>query len=180
MADLLRASTVVDDVLATHVAAIGPDLAGYRHHVYRVLNFALALAPRGADSVEKLAVAAVFHDLGIWTAGTFDYLPPSIALAASHLGATARAAWVPELTAMIEAHHKVTPWRGRSDWLVEPFRRADWIDVTLGGRRFGLDRAFVTAVRRTWADEGFHWRLLQLTAARWRRHPLSPLPMLRW
>ncbi len=179
-AELRRAHPVIDAVLATHAPAIAGDLPGYRHHVYRVWNFALALAPPSADATEKLALAAVFHDLGIWTAGTFDYLPPSIALAAAHLAATGRSAWVPEVTAMIDAHHQVTPWRSRPDWLVEPFRRADWIDVTLGLRRFGLDRAFVTDVRRTWTDAGFHWRLVQLAGARWRRHPLSPLPMLRW
>jgi hypothetical protein len=32
--------------------------------------------------LEKIAVAAVFHDLGIWTNKTFDYIAPSVALAA--------------------------------------------------------------------------------------------------
>lgn len=175
----LGASPVVDDLLAPYAGLIGRDLAGYRHHVHRVFTFVLALAPPSADLVEKAAVAAVFHDLGIWTAGTFDYLAPSIALAQAHLTGVGRPAWIPEVTATIAEHHKLTPYRARPDWLVEPFRRADWIDVTLGVRRFGLDWSFVATVRRTWPDEGFHRRLLELTAARWRRHPFSPLPMVR-
>lgn len=178
--ELRLAHPVIDAVLATHAPAIAGDLPGYRHHVYRVWNLALAQASAGPDTADRLAVAAVFHDLGIWTAGTFDYLPPSIDLAAAHLVATGHAAWVPELTATIDAHHKLAPWRGRPDWLVESFRRADWIDVTFGLRRFGIDRAFLAALYARWPDAGFHWRLVQLTAGRWRRHPFSPLPMLRW
>ena len=63
---------------------------------------------------------------------------------------------------------------------VETFRRADWIDVSNGMLRFGLPRAVVREVRRTFPDAGFHRRLLQLTLRRFRRHPLSPLPMMRW
>jgi HD superfamily phosphodiesterase len=35
----------------------------------------------GRGDLEKIAAAAVFHDLGIWTDRTFDYIAPSIALA---------------------------------------------------------------------------------------------------
>ncbi len=47
------------------------------------------------------AVAAVFHDLGIWTNGTFDYLAPSIALARDYLVASAREDWTDEIEEMI-------------------------------------------------------------------------------
>ena len=44
----------------------------------------------GVD-LEKIAVAAVIHDLGIWTNKTFDYIAPSAALAREHLAARGRA-----------------------------------------------------------------------------------------
>ena len=47
--------------------------------------------------LEKIAVAAVFHDLGIWTNHTFDYIAPSVALAREHLSACAQADWISEI-----------------------------------------------------------------------------------
>ncbi len=178
-ADLLRAHVVIDGVLAAHAEVIGRDLIGYRHHVYRVVNLAIALAPPTPDVVDRLAVAGVFHDLGIWTDGTFDYLAPSIALATSWLHEAGRTEWTAEIAAMITDHHKITSSRAPAEWLVEPFRRADWIDVTFGIRGFGLGRARVGAIRRAWPDEGFHRRLVELSARRLVTHPFSPLPMLR-
>src|SRR5215469_16634767 len=82
--------------------------------------------------LEKIAVAAAFHDLGIWTNKTFDYIAPSVAIARRHLAARAMADWIPEIEAMIVDHHKVTPSRADPQSLVESFRRADWIDVSRG------------------------------------------------
>jgi hypothetical protein len=36
---------------------------------------------------EKIAIAGVFHDLGIWTNKTFDYIAPSVVLAREYLAA---------------------------------------------------------------------------------------------
>jgi putative acetyltransferase len=61
-----------------HREALGHDLPAYENHVVRVLRFVAAL---GGELSEPLVVAAAFHDLGIWTARTFDYLEPSVELA---------------------------------------------------------------------------------------------------
>jgi len=160
------------------------DFIAYRNHVYRVVNLCLAIAAgrdRAAapDELEKVAVAAVFHDLGIWTNHTFDYIAPSVVLAREHLSACARADWFPEIEAMIVDHHKITSAHRDRGPLVEPFRRADWIDVTRGLRTFGLPRSFIASVFAMWPDAGFHWRLLELTVDRFLKHPLTPLPMVR-
>jgi hypothetical protein len=81
---------------------------------------------------------------------------------------------------MILDQHKVTASRGARDSLVELFRRADWIDVSRGLRRFGLPRTFIAAVGARWPSAGFHRRLVELTNDRFRKHPLSPLPMVKW
>jgi hypothetical protein len=176
---LLTDVATVDDVLRTHAARLGRDYTAYRHHVYRVVNLCAELSSRESSVVEKIAVAAVFHDLGIWTHGTFDYLPPSIALARAHLARLDLFDWATEIETMILEHHKVTAYRARSASLVEPFRRADWIDVTHGLRTFGIRRPFLREVFSAWPDAGFHWRLVTLSLARLRSHPLSPLPMMR-
>ena len=179
-ASLVTNHPTVEDVLDTYASELGHDLGAYRNHVYRVVNLCLAVAGDRHVEIEKIAVAAVFHDLGIWTNKTFDYIAPSVALAREHLASRGMADWIPEIEAMIVDHHKVTSSRPNSQWLVESFRRADWIDVTLGFRRFGLPRTCVAAVAAMWPDAGFHRRLVELTLDRWWRHPLNPLPMVRW
>lgn len=179
-ASLLTSLPTVDQVLDTRAVELGRDFVGYRNHVYRIVNLCLAVVGDHDVEVEKVAVAGVFHDLGIWTAHTFDYIPPSVALAREHLAVRGQAAWIPEIEAMIVDHHKVTAPAATSPVLVESFRRADWIDVTLGLRRFGLSPSFIARVRSTWPNAGFHRRLVELTIDRWRQHPLSPLPMVKW
>jgi len=176
---LLKEVAVVDDVLHRHAPAIGRDFTAYRNHVYRVLNICVEMSDAHAESVDKIAIAAVFHDLGIWTDRTFDYLGPSVRLAHEYLVEAGKAGWSPEVSAMILDHHKVTPHRGAPGPLVEPFRRADWIDVTRGIRRFGVPRRTLAPIFAAWPSAGFHWRLVELTFERFRSHPLTPLPMVK-
>lgn len=170
----------LDSALGAHAHLLGPDLEGYRNHTYRVCNLCDALHGDATDDLEKTAVAAAFHDLGIWTDRTFDYLLPSVALAESYLRSVGRPAWIDEVRAMILQHHKVFPSGEAPGSLVEAFRQADWVDVSRGTLRFGVPRAFVRELYTVWPGAGFHGRLVQLSWRRWRTHPLSPLPMLRW
>jgi hypothetical protein len=194
-AALLTSLPTVDQVLDNHASELAHDLIAYRNHVYRVVNLCLAFVGDSRVHVEKIAVAAVFHDLGIWTNHTFDYIAPSVALAREHLAARGLAEWIPEIEAMIVDHHKVTPSRSHphpstiargalrgveEQSLVESFRRADWIDVSGGLRKFGLPGTFIAAVAATWPNAGFHRRLALLTIGRFYKHPLTPLPMVKW
>ena len=178
-AGLLTSLSTVEEVLALHAPALGHDLTAYRNHVYRVVNLCVAMLGDSRE-LEKVAVAAVFHDLGIWTKRTFDYIAPSVALARDHLASRGMAGWILEIEAMIVDHHKVTRSHRHPQPLVESFRRADWIDVTRGFRTFGLPRTFIGAVDAAWPNAGFHRRLVQLTIDRLLKHPLTPLPMVKW
>jgi hypothetical protein len=144
-----------------------------------VANFCLALPSVNAAALERVAVAAAFHDIGIWTARTFDYLAPSIAAATAWLARMGRSAWTPEIAAMIREHHKLRRYRAEPIGLVEAFRRADLVDVSHGLVAFGLPRRLRGEVFSKWPDAGFHLMLVRLTLGRLRTHPLSPLPMLR-
>lgn len=178
---ILERVALLDELFAEGREVLGGDLDGYRNHAYRVFNLSRAFVERpDASTNDRLAAAAYFHDVGIWTDDTFDYLAPSVANALAWLSRTGRDAWSSEVSRMIGQHHKLTPCREPEGELVEAFRRADWTDVTLGTRRFGADRAFVAEVRATFPNAGFHRRLLQLGLRRCRTHPLSPLPMLRF
>jgi hypothetical protein len=177
---LLTSLPTVEEVLDDHASELGHDFIAYRNHVYRVANLCLAIVGDSRVELDKIAVAAVFHDLGIWTNNTFDYIAPSVAIARKYLTVRGLADWIPTIEAMIVDHHKITPSRANPQSLVESFRRADRIDVSRGLRRFGLPRAFVGAVATTWPDAGFHRRLVQLTIDRFWKHPLTPLPMVKW
>jgi hypothetical protein len=167
----------LDGVLNAHAPALGGDFAGYRNHAYRVMNLCLALSPSGHR--EKIALAAAFHDLGIWTTSTFDYIPPSVDLANAHLAASGRSPWTPEIETTIREHHKLTRYRSHPDWPVEAFRKADFIDVSRGLVTFGLSRGLIKDVFTEWPSAGFHRRLVQLSLRRLLTHPLSPLPMVK-
>jgi hypothetical protein len=171
--------SVLDDVLSAYSEVLGDDYTAYRNHTYRVLNLCAALTTRAPDALDKIAVAVAFHDLGIWSAGTFDYLEPSMQLARAHLVRANKTAWAPEIDAMILEHHKLSRYTSEPDWLVEPFRKADWIDVSLGMLTFGLPRGLIREISDVFPDAGFHARLAQLTLQRLRTHPLDPLPILR-
>ncbi len=56
---------------------MGADYDKYKNHVYRVFLNCL-LIDSEKNNEEKYAIASVFHDVGIWTNHTFDYLDPSI------------------------------------------------------------------------------------------------------
>lgn len=169
----------IDRVLDEHAAALGGDFTAYRNHCYRVANLCAALQP-DETAWEKIALAAAFHDLGIWTAKTFDYLAPSIDLACRHLGCSGRADWESPVADMIREHHKIRRYRGTGAELVEPFRRADLIDVSRGIFSFGLPRGRLREIFARWPNAGFHKRLVQLTLRQMRRHPLRPIPVIRW
>ncbi|MFT3922248.1 MAG: hypothetical protein QM778_06915 [Myxococcales bacterium] len=176
---MLTQVALLDELLNAHAHALGRDFTAYRNHAYRVLNLCAAQGAGSAAQLEKVAIATAFHDIGIWTAGTFDYLGPSVALARGYLTPGQRADWVPEIEAMIGEHHKLRSYRGQHAGLVEPFRRADWTDVSLGLWRFGTRYGFVRELFAAFPDAGFHGRLVQLSIRQLLRHG-NPFPMLRW
>lgn len=178
--NILDQIPILDDILGDWRAPLGDDFIAYRNHCYRVVNFTLALSRDDAGTRDKSAIAAAFHDLGIWTDRTYDYLEPSRQLARRYLVESRHGHWADEIKSMIEFHHKLRRYTARPEWLVEPFRKADWIDVTRGRLRFGLSPDRVAAVQARFPNAGFHRRLSALTRQRLRTHPLNPLPMMRW
>lgn len=179
---LVIADAEIDRILARHLRALGGDFAAYRGHVYRVLNYCLALVDADADTRALVALVAASHDLGIWTSGTFDYVEPSVALAEACLRDTQRHAWVETAAAMIRHHHKLRPYRGDDPRarLVEAFRRADLADLSWGLLARGWDAALVRRVQEAFPSAGFHGRICQMALAWAVRHPLRPLPMMEW
>lgn len=178
-ATLERKLPVVDEILGSFDSALGRDARAYGNHVYRVVNLCFATGDHDAEAREKIEIAGAFHDLGIWTEGTLDYLRPSELAAAKYLVARGRETWIPEITEMIEMHHRVRSCAESRSPLVEAFRRADVADFSLGLFRMGLPRELIAALKAEFPNSGFHKRLVQLGVKWTARHPLNPLPMFR-
>lgn len=175
--DIVRDLPLAEEILESHRYRSRGDDAGwdaYKAHVYRVVNFARALAPESPDRDDKLAIAAAFHDLAVFD--TLDYLVPSIAAQDDWLAATGREAWADELALVIAEHHRLVRYRSTRPHapLVEAMRRADFMDVSQGFIRFGLDKDFVDDVRASFDASVFFRRVIPagaLRAIRTRQRP---------
>lgn len=173
--------TLLDDLLESWRPQIGAAFDGYRNHCQRMAAFTLALLPGATDDDRrKIAIAACFHDLGIWSDGTLDYLPPSSRRARDYLASQGLGGWTEEVEAMIDEHHKLRAYRGPHARLAEAFRKADLVDVSRGLVTFGIPRDTVRALKAAYPNEGFHKTLMGLAGGWFRQHPLSPPPFLKW
>lgn len=170
----------IEEILGTWKKELGPDFTGYRNHVYRMAHFCMALGEKTPEIRAKIWIAAAFHDLGIWSEGTVDYLEPSVALAERYLERRGQTDWQQEVGWMIRFHHKVRPFSDARFPLVERFRKADLVDVSLGLVRFGLPASLIREVKNHFPNAGFHKRLGELTVMQLKVDALNPLPMMKW
>ncbi|MCG8391874.1 MAG: hypothetical protein MI745_02215 [Pseudomonadales bacterium] len=177
--DLITRLPVVEQLFDQYSERFGKQQTPYRNHVYRLINLVAAQTSLDNTQVEQLAIAAFFHDAGIWLAGTFDYLQPSARLAEHYLEEQQRNDWRPLIRAMILNHHKVSRYSQDHQDLVEVFRRADWIDVSLGLLRFGVPMARIRLIKRSFPNAGFHRLLFKLTGQQLVSQPWRPLPMFK-
>lgn len=176
----LASNPLVDEILADHRSWSNGDddgWAGYRNHAQRVFLFAQRLRHADAEADEKLAVVAAFHDLAVFT--TVDYLAPNLEAMDTWLTARGQAGWRREIGLAMTLHHRVRPYHGEAAALVEPVRRADWVECTAGAITFGLPRAFVRQAQRQFPMGRFASRSAAKILAHAIAHPTNPLPFWR-
>ena len=171
---------LVDEILSKWKDEIAGDYPGYRNHVYRMINFCFALHECSEEERQKVIIAGCFHDIGIWTGGTFDYLPPSIQAAEAYLMANGLEDWCPEIELMIDEHHKLRRFRDSVSPLVEVFRQGDLVDFSMGIVRCGLSKEQVKAVKGKFPNAGFHKTVVRQGLGWVWRHPLRPVPVAKW
>ncbi|MBA4850272.1 HD domain-containing protein [Emticicia sp. BO119] len=169
---------LIEDLLQEFQSAIGADYDKYRNHVYRVFLNCLLL-DTNKNNEDKYAIAAVFHDIGIWTNHTFDYLAPSIEQAKIYLIETNKQESFEEIKLMIDNHHKLSSYKHKYPRTVETFRQADWIDVSFGILTFGADKQAIQLNKQQFSTSGFHRFLIKATTKNFLKHPANPLPMFR-
>lgn len=168
----------IEELLDKFRPVIGVDYEKYKNHVYRVFLNCLIIDSNKINE-DKYAIAAVFHDIGIWTNHTIDYLDPSIKQATIYLHESSKHGWIDEIKQMIYWHHKIRKYKGEHEQTVENFRKADWIDVSLGWLAFGFDRKKIRSGKRSFPNAGFHWFLVKRIVKNFFKHPLKPLPMFK-
>jgi hypothetical protein len=169
---------IIEDLMEKFKPVMGADHDKYKNHVYRVFLNCLLLDSEKTHE-EKYAIAAVFHDIGIWSDHKIDYLIPSVEQARIYLTETGKQEWINEITLMIYWHHKISRYRGEHEKTVQNFRKADWIDVSLGLLTFGCDKQKIKENRKKFPNLGFHIFLIKAIAKNFFKHPLHPLPMFK-
>ncbi|WP_157858121.1 hypothetical protein [Pelodictyon luteolum] len=60
--------------------------------------------------------------------------------------------WIKAVEAMTWRHHRLTPYHAAQGPLVEPFRRAERVELSLGTIRFALDWNLVRDIRRRYPN----------------------------
>lgn len=177
---LIQEHPTLDGLLEHWREALAADFFAYRGHVFRVFNMGRTLLNGAPEEEEQLAVACVFHDLGIWTNGTFDYLTPSESLAIDYLHDRGHAEWIQPVTLAIDLHHRLRPYHGDHAPIVEALRRADLADLSFGLISGGIDRRLARETRRAFPNAGFHRFLIRISLQWGLRHPLRPFPMMKF
>lgn len=124
-------------------------------------------------------MAAVLHDIGIWTNNTINYIDPSVIQAKQYLTSVGKDDWGEEIAQMIYWHHKIKSYNGEYKQTVETFRRADLMDVSLGLFMFGQNNNGFHEFRKQFPNKGFHVFLLKKLGVNFLSHPLNPLPMFK-
>lgn len=169
----------IESILSAYASYIAGDLDKYRNHVYRVYLHC-QLLDTNTFNHKIYAIAAAFHDIGIWTDHTIDYLDPSIAQAMDYLHNRGEQALQSQVATMIYWHHKTSAYKGPFALTTETFRRADWTDVSLGLFAFGMDRKLLRPIRREFPNKGFHVFLTGKLLVNFFKHPTKPLPMFKY
>jgi hypothetical protein len=180
---IVKNNILIDLIFQQWRGILGNDFEAYRNHVYRVYNIGLELLgeTRYDDlNDEKLAIAAAFHDIGLWANKTWDYLEPSKVMAQRHLEKMNRSEWTDEVLSMIEYHHKMGTYRGNHATLTETLRRADMIDLSGGLISFGVSALFKDQLYKALPVLSFRKTLFVFFCKNILRNPFKPLPMIRY
>lgn len=152
----------VEELLGRFEKRIGKDFPGYRNHIYRTITYAMHFLENAEEYERIVETAFVYHDIGLWTDRELAYLEPSEAVAITD---NENFGWGldPELLrGAIHWHHKIFPYRGPHQRIIEACRKADWIDASKGMLRKGISKAVIKEVEAAFPNLGFHDTLLRL------------------
>lgn len=167
----------IEGILQYYTTAIGNDYNAYRNHVYRVYHLTLLLHQQdlSIEENEYLCIALAFHDMGVWTHHTMDYLPPSTDLALFYMNENEmkNTALVSQL---IGEHHKISK---HNNALVESVRKADLTDLSFGIIGSNLPKSFYQNLVIDFPHLGFQKMITKKLLVYAFKHPFRPFPMMK-
>lgn len=152
----------IDTLLARYKTVIGRDFEGYRNHVYRTVTYAMNFLDNDPSYEQLVETAFVYHDIALWTDQELAYLEPSESVAVAD---NEKYDWGLDVSALVGAihwHHKIFPYKGKHDGVINACRKADWIDASMGTIRKGVSKENIKKVEATFANHGFHKTLMRL------------------
>lgn len=152
----------VEELLGRFEKIIGKDFPGYRNHIYRTITYAMHFLDNAEEYERIVETAFVYHDIALWTDRELAYLGPSEAMA---IADNEKFGWGLDselLRGAIHWHHKVLPYKGPNQRVIEACRKADWIDASKGMLRKGMSKATIKEVEAAFPNLGFHNALLRL------------------
>lgn len=157
---IIRHSGVVEQHLSRYRQLIGNDFDGYRNHIYRVMTYANHFLHDDESQADVVGTALVYHDIGLWTAGTLAYLEPGVEVANKECALIYTPEQLELLSKIIVNHHKLWPFKGgKNARIVEAVRKADWIDATNGIFNKGMPRSHIAEVKSAIPAAGFYQTL---------------------
>jgi hypothetical protein len=181
--DELAVTRAERDALDRLREATGATDGPMERHSLRCRRIAAELARRRGWAVddEVLTVAAILHDIGLYPTVSRGgvYTADGAELARAVLpGHGWSAERVERCADAIDRHHDV---RGqlRLGAEVEALRRADLVELSGGLIRFGIDRAWMTALVREVPRQGLVGELAREVGQALRERPLT-MPQIFW
>lgn len=116
------------------------------------------------ENYPAIAAAIAFHDIGLWTDNTLQYIEPSTKRARMDLKSDFSYSELELIHNIIYWHHKITEYteekEGFNQKVIEAVRKADWIDATKGIITKGMPRQHIQTVESMIPEEGFHMCLI--------------------
>lgn len=173
--EITRECNYMDKIFLDYQEELGDDFTRYSNHCYRLLNY-LQLMELDDNEDYKCRILLPFHDLGIWTHKTMNYLPPSIELAVAYVKKNNIEIEESEIIGFIGNHHKITK---NKITIEEKLRKADLIDLTNGIVPLGLSSRKLKEIRSVFPSLGFqkliYWKVIKHGIG----NITNPFPMLK-
>lgn len=164
--NIIKSSPNLDRLLNNYKELINDDFEGYKNHIYRVLTYSLHYldADRTQDGkvlkyLPVIEAALVYHDIGLWTDRRLSYIEMSSSRAKLEFVNNWSEDRLELLHNIIYYHHKITPFTGPNEKIVNAIRMADWIDATLGVVNHGMSSQHIRSVNEALSNSGFHYTL---------------------
>ncbi len=175
MSSIIDKNAQMDYILAHYRTQIGTDFERYNGHCYRVLNYVNLF---GLEKEELYAASVIipFHDLGIWTHHSMDYLDNSVREAKRFFHEKNMGVEDELIDSMILDHHKMTSTKSS---LAEKLRKADLMDLSFGFIHFGRPGSQLKAIKSAFPSHGFQWDIYRKVTGYAVRHLGNPFPMMK-